>query len=68
MNIFVIFSRSIAFGALAALLWIVFWSVAFPDVWAGHGEHTVLVFVLSSVAYGGAKLLPILASLLSGLR
>ena len=61
MNFRAIAYGSIAFGVLAALLWVVFWSVAFPDVWTGYGDHTVRVFGLSSVVYGAA-------TLLSGLR
>ena len=61
MNFRAIVAGSIAFGVLAALLWVVIWSVAFPDVWNGYDDHTVRVFIFSSVGY-------VVANLVSTLR
>ena len=47
------FLRSLMVGLLALVLWIVLWAVAFPQVWPGYGDHTMLVFWSSSLTYFG---------------
>ena len=56
MNIGTIVGGALLFGVLAAVLWEVVWSVALPGTWTGYDHHTDLVFVLSSVGYGGTNL------------
>lgn len=43
--------QSLAFGLLAVVLWVLVWSVAFPEVWAGYDNHIMRVFFLSCLAY-----------------
>lgn len=43
--------ESLAFGFLVVLLWVIIWTVAFPEVWVAHDNHIVRVFGFSSVAY-----------------
>ena len=51
MNIRRIAIQSLSVGLAAVLLWVVLWSIAFPDVWTGYDAHIVRVFLLSSIAY-----------------
>lgn len=47
-------------GLAAVLIWVLFWGIAFPDVWIGHGDYVLWVFSLSSIAYFAHRVKPLL--------
>lgn len=52
MNLMTLMRASLAFGLIAALLWVVFWGVTFPGVLTTYRDYTVWVLGLTSIAFG----------------
>ncbi len=50
MNIRRLTAQSLTTGIMAALLWVVLWDFAFPDVWPGYDAHVESVFLLGLIA------------------
>ena len=44
-------------GFVCAILWVVLWSLAFPDAWPGYDAFTVRIFLAGAL---GGGVLPIL--------
>ena len=54
MNQIMVFAlQSMAIGLLATIAWVLLWSVLLPDVWPGHDDLTVPVFLVTAVITAG---------------